>query len=179
MLSAVFMLARMYGIPLKAFEMWDPDTESIFDSEDAPLAGEEYVLARHDVPKGYIGILLSWSQHIWTNRNLLNTFFELPWLNKDVGFWSVKVGEKCPQDLDRIYSLKNVWDANAGNANPCFYMTELEASPTSIEISYTKVSAIYSDDYRISGRIIGIDIPKEQAQKIALPVSGVSGEFQI
>jgi len=144
-------IAAHTGAPLGALQWWD-ETAGILDEGD--ISAGVNVLARHNTPPGYVGVLLWWLQYWWDAN--YEAGFLMRWAAEDAS-WRLEQAGESVRHLAAVQEIRNPWHNNAGLPAPCWYPTPDSAKGDSTELQLN-VGAL-AGEYWVGGRILGVDVP--------------------
>jgi len=147
------------GVPILEVRFWERSSIITKAVIDAAGLNQDFILAQHITPAGFIPVLLWYGQYFYGEnfppQQLLHLAVETGWWRLNVG------GEPPDEQLNQLPDIRKPWSPNMGSERPCFWMGPVTAmTPTTELIIHPVLNLNGDDDYAVGGFISGIDIPK-------------------
>lgn len=168
-MSTLSFILDRYKIQPDQVRFWD-ETNSRFNA--AINVNTTTVLAEHQTPKSWIGVLTHWQQYYRPLPTPASpTPGDLHFLNDSAGtFWRLSKNGQAIPGLNLIQQITNPWGSDIYPPDgAAFYMSEFGAAGTLWQLLFRTGAALPAETFELGGRIIGFDFPVSFLDKSQTP----------
>lgn len=147
------------GVPILEVRWWERSSILTKANIDAAGLNQDFILAQHITPAGFIPVLLWYGQYFWGENFPVGQILHLP---AETGWWRLNVGGEPPDEqLNMLPDIRKPWSPGMGSERPCFWMGPVSATKPITELIVHPVLDLNGDDdYAVGGFISGFDFPK-------------------
>lgn len=147
-------------VPILEVRWWER-SNPILSKAEIQLVGldNEFILAEHETPGGFLPVLLWYNQHYWVeNQDPL----QIPQLTEAQGYWRLTVGGEPPDEqLANLRQVRNPWNGTNRTVQPCFYIGPVTSFKPITRLLIHPILDLSINNYAVGGFIGGVDIPRQ------------------